>query len=236
MHLPLSASFRRPLMALASLVALSSPAAAASLFVNGSFETPFSTGNSILGSGSTAVTGWTTVLSGVEHFNATAFGGAFDGQMVVDLANYTYSAGGIEQTVATTAGQRYDVSFAAGNVVYGNRTGTGVVRVAVDGQAVGDFDTAVGTAAGIVWAQRSFSFVATGSSSTVRFWNEQNANQYFAFIDAVDMQAAPVPEPASAALLLAGGLALARLARSRRGCAGGGAHQPACKRPRTMSM
>lgn len=205
----------RPTAALvaASLIAFASlPVQAQNLFVNGSFETP-NVSYQQLGPGSTVITGWTTVLSGVEHFNAGA--GAADGQMVVDLANFTFNAGGLQQAVATVPGQLYAVSFFAGNVLTAGRDGTGIVKASIDGGAPLSFATPVATTATNVWALRSFSFTATGSSTLVRFFNDQNANLHFAYIDGVGVQAA-VPEPASVALWLGGLLALGAAAKRRR--------------------
>lgn len=157
---------------------------------------------------------------GVEYYDAAGYATdpAPDGRMVVDLANYVYlQGGGIEQTVATVAGQSYDVSFWAGNSAYAGRDGTGIVRISIDGTWLQDIATAQGTSQISTWAQRSFSFTASGSSSTVRFWNDQNPYLHFALIDGVSIDAAPttaVPEPQSLALLLAGIGALA--ARRRR--------------------
>jgi Protein of unknown function (DUF642) len=196
---------------------VTSPARAANLFTNGSFETP-NVSYAALGTGSTAITGWTTVLSGVEHFNASSYGlgAAADGLMVVDLANYTYlTGGGLEQAVATVPGQSYDLSFAAGNSLSFGRTGTGIIKVTLDRSTTLSFNTAVATGSALVWAQRSFSFVATGSSTMVRFWNDQNPNLYFADLDAVSMQPSAVPEPSPAVMLTTGLLVMASLARRR---------------------
>ena len=204
------------LMAAACLACAAAPAAASNLFVNGSFETPSVGYQLVAGGNSAAIPGWTTVLSGVEHFNATTWGGTPDGLMIIDLANYTYSAGGLEQAVATVPGQTYDVSFWAGNSTFGGRTGTGDILVSVGGASPLTFQTPVAHTTALVWEQRSFSFVASSATTMVRFWNNQNANYYFANIDGVALQAAPVPEPQTWALMLAGLLATARAARRRR--------------------
>ncbi len=199
-------NFFRCALASTCLLAALAPAQATNLFVNGSFETP-TVGYQLLGGGSTAITGWTTVLSGVEHFSPSAngVGAAADGTMVVDLANYTYlTGGGLEQAVATTPGQSYDVSFAAGNSLSSGRTGTGIIKVTIGGTTTLNFNTAVATSAAMAWATRSFSFVATGNSTMLRFWNDQNPNLYFADLDAVSVQPSAVPEPQQAWLLLAG--------------------------------
>jgi hypothetical protein len=193
------------------------PAQAANLFTNGSFETP-TVNYQLLGGGSTAITGWTTVLSGVEHFSPSAlgYGAAPDGVMVVDLANYTYlNGGGLEQAVATTPGQRYDVSFAAGNSLSSGRTGTGIIKVTIDGGSTLSFNTAVATGVAMAWETRSFSFVASGASTLVRFWNDQNPNLHFADLDAVSVQLSAVPEPGQWLLLGAGLAAMGTSLRRR---------------------
>ena len=192
-------------IAVVALAAAAPAKAAANLFVNGSFETP-NINYQALGGGSTVITDWTTVLSGVEHFNvpANGVGAAADGVMAVDLANFTYlTGGGLEQAVPTTPGQSYDVSFSAGNSLSSGRTGTGIVKVTTDGITTQSFATAVATTATMAWAVRSFSFVATGSSTMIRFWNDQNPNFYFADLDGVIVTAS-VPEAQSWAMLAAG--------------------------------
>jgi len=193
---------------------MAASAQAASLLVNGSFESPGCAGNCILGGGSTAITGWTTVLTGVEYFVPSLYGigGAPDGVMVVDLANYVYSAGGIEQSFATVAGQHYTVSFFAGNVKTFGRTGDGDVRV-----EAGDLDvvvpTAVATDGHYAWKSITLDFQALAATTTLRFTNTQDAYTHFAFIDGV--AATPVPEPGAWALMAGGLIGVAGVARRR---------------------
>jgi hypothetical protein len=203
-------------VAAVALAAAAPAQAATNLFVNGSFETP-TVNYQELGGGSTAITGWTTVLSGVEHFNvpANGVGAAADGVMAVDLANFTFlTGGGLEQAVATTPGQSYDVNFSAGNSLSSGRTGTGIIKVTIDGGSTQSFATAVATSATMAWAVRSFSFVATGSSTVIRFWNDQNPNLFFADLDGVSV-AASVPEAHSWAMLAAGLAAIGSCVRRR---------------------
>lgn len=186
------------------------------LFVNGGFENPY-IGYIALPGGSTFVNGWTTVLSGVEFYDATSWGGGAPGggKMVVDLANYVYlTGGGIEQTIATVAGQAYDITFYAGNTAYAGRDGTGIVKLTIDG-ATTDYATAVATTGTMAWKQITHSFMAASASTTVRFWNDQNPFAHFAIIDGIGAApSAPVPEPGTWAMML-GGLGLLALARRR---------------------
>jgi hypothetical protein len=205
---------------LCALAAFVASAQAGPVFVNGSFETPNLFYQAPGGGSSSAITGWTTALSGVEHYNSPAYGvgAAADGVMAVDLAYYTSLAGGaIEQALQTVAGETYTVNFFAGNSINGGRTGTGVVKISIDGSHLVDIDTPNATTVATVWAQRSFSFTASGSNSVVRFWNVQNPFLHYALIDGVSV-AEPgtggnVPEPGS---LILASLGLIGLAATRR--------------------
>lgn len=154
--------------------------------VNGSFELPTSPiGYMGLGGGSTFITGWTTTDTGVEWFSPASYGYTAppSGNNVVDIANYTYSAGGIQQTFATVAGQSYRIDFWLGTHAASGRDGTVTIDVSADSQAQ-SYSMSSPTIA-IGWQQKTFTFVADDASATLRFRCTQNANVHFAYIDGV---------------------------------------------------
>lgn len=173
-----------------ALLAAGGPVFAANLLVNGSFELPGCGNDCVLDTPAQAdfVTGWTTFLSGVEYINVRAAIGssvAAEGAMSVDLANYVYqNGGGIQQNINTVAGTRYRLTFSAGSSKYVNRTGNGIINVKVAGQTT-RFDTPVATSDATVWETRTYEFTATSAQTTLSFWNEQDPNAHFAFIDNV---------------------------------------------------
>jgi hypothetical protein len=204
----------RQLLTATLLASLIAPAGAANLLVNGGFENPTGVGYEIVMGGSNRITGWTTINNGVEWFNATPWGGAAEGLMVVDLANYVYTGGGIQQSFATVVGQRYDLSFNLSTMGGYGRDGTAHFDVSVNGQ---DFDYDLVNAGGTLnWETKTISFVAASTLTTLSFSNSQNPFLHFADVDGVSVQAAAVPEPATGTSLLAGLGVLGFMARRRR--------------------
>lgn len=203
------AAWRRAGLGLLASVAFA--AQAAPVFVNGSFETPSLFYQAPGGGSTTAVPGWTTALSGVEHYNSAAYGLglAADGSMAVDLAYVTSLTGGaIEQALDTVAGDTYTVAFYAGNSRSSGRTGSGIVKISIDGVHLVDIATPDAPTGLTVWSLESFSFTAADSSTVVRFWNDQNPLVHFALIDGVSVAASDgghaVPVPGTSALLALG--------------------------------
>jgi hypothetical protein len=171
------------------LLAASRPAHA-QLIVNGGFEsTPASGGYVLVPGGSSAIPGWTTVLSGVEWFQPSANGFPPDspnGGRCVDLACYTYPSGGIEQTLATVPGTTYSIGFSLGTHAVAGRNGTCEVVVSADGQSQSFTHTSVTAAIG--WSPRTFQFIADDASATLRFACFQDPLLHFAYIDGVGAQ------------------------------------------------
>lgn len=156
--------------------------------VNGSFEPVSYFGSwTTLPGGSTAIPGWTTFASGVEWFT----GYALDGLYNIDLANYTSSDGGIEQTFPTTPEEVYIIEFSLGTHQTSGRDGTAEIVVGADGAS--QIFTAENHTGAIVWESKTFSFTADDASATLRFRCLQNAYLHFAYLDAVGATALSTP-------------------------------------------
>jgi hypothetical protein len=192
-------------------------AAHANLLSNPSFEqgTLVNNGQSTMSLpvGSTAITGWTVVNDAAAWIDAgnpfSVF--ASDGSRLLDLTDYSRGDpfGGVQQTVATTAGYAYQLSFDLGsNNQYGRPNG-----IFASAAGTGQTFTGASSGANMEWQRFSMSFVATGPTTTVSLIGQ--AGQDFIGLDNVDLVLTAVPEP-SAAWLLASGLATLMVMRARR--------------------
>lgn len=198
-------------------IAVAAARAQGNLLTNGSFELPTSNGNNeiISGGDSTSLTGWTTVLSGVERFSPTIYGvgSAPDGQLVVDICPFTFTGGGIQQTFSTVVGQQYTLSFLAGTSNAFGRTGDAIVDVFVGN--VSQSFTLQNFQATTVYNTYTVPFTATTALTTLTFQNTQDANTHFAFIDRVVIPTA-APEPSPLGLLLVSVLGASLVVTARR--------------------
>jgi choice-of-anchor C domain-containing protein len=204
---------------------LATSAADANLIVNGSFEEGI--GMPAPGAFSekfpinTDITGWTVVttsgvLDSIDWVDS-GFWLASDGQLSIDLSGQ--NAGSIETVFSTTIGVKYLLEFD----LAGNFAGPDCcppsdlirsLRVAVAGAApVFDFDVTgknwtgpgVGDALDMGWVQPSLEFVATDTTTTLRFTSlEESA--YGPVIDNVSVTV--VPEPSTLVLVLFGLIAI----------------------------
>lgn len=216
----------RNVFAVAALL-LASQAGAVNLITNGSFEDGqlvpnyVDPGARMIGpNDSVTLAGWTTLNSGLDiswiglgnPYNITAS----DGNNFLDLTGWHDQSGqgaGVMQTIATTAGMHYTLTFDQGNSARYNPGSTDTLHVTAGDQVNVGF-TVAPTDQPSVWTQQTLSFTATGSSTTVSFVGGQAI--YFIGLDNVSVVAAPVPEPTEALMLGTGLLGLALVARRRR--------------------
>jgi uncharacterized protein DUF642/PEP-CTERM motif-containing protein len=224
---------KRTWMALRACTALTLVAAAASahantnLLTNGSFElgTFTNQGNDTetFTAGATVMTGWTTAGNFVSWIGPTnPFGlSAQDGKYFLDLTGYQAGApfGGVTQTIATTPGKQYDLSFYLGSytAVWG---GPPVSMTATAGGTSGMFTNGA-TTSHSTWTLENLLFTASGSSTAITLTGDAGVN--YIGLDNVGVQCVStggcgstgVPEPATLGLM-SFGLAVLGLRRRRR--------------------
>jgi choice-of-anchor C domain-containing protein len=139
--------------------------------INGSFEnngTYVDGGGGFeqLNAGDTSISGWTVDSGSVDWIGT--YWPAEDGSMSIDMSGA--DAGTISQTLATTIGNDYTVSF----FLSGNPAGPPTVKT-LDVSATGgplssfSFDTAGSTLATMKWTPETYTFFATTSSTTLSF-------------------------------------------------------------------
>jgi choice-of-anchor C domain-containing protein len=147
-------------------------------FQNGSFEVPGTGGCNIydLGVGNTSITGWTVVVGNIDWEGPPACGWApSDGSHSLDLVGQFFGVGGIEQSFDTIPGVTYRVSFdLAGN--YGAGPVIKPLAVTINGVTTNfNFDTTGRSQFDMGWTTHTLTFVATGTSSTIRFVSDVSA-------------------------------------------------------------
>jgi len=131
---------------------------------NGSFEQFGGGGTS---TGSTAITGWTVIGSDVDRVASSGWQSG-DGSYSLDLNGF--HPGGVQQVLQTTPGEQYTVGFDLSKNP-GN-TDHATVQVSVDNTSLTSqsytFSDA-NSATNMMWSQQSFTFVATGTTTTLSF-------------------------------------------------------------------
>lgn len=201
-------------------------AAQAAPFQNGDFEIGTAPGAfTQVNPGSPAITGWTVINSSVDYIGT--YWNAASGSRSIDVSGSGGANSGLEQGFDTIAGTTYDVTFAlAGNPDCGPAikplTVTAVPPATTQNY---NFDTTGRSRpANMGWVDQSFSFTATGTTTTLRF-TTPNTTACGPALDNVRVvaraaQVAPVPTTSEWGLLLLAslmaGLALRRHARRTR--------------------
>ena len=210
------------ILACAIWVGASSLASAAPLVADGGFESPIVTvgGFSNYVSGSTfGGSGSDWLVVGPAGEGVSVISGAFqqsglnfvqqEGHQWIDLAGYnSNAANGVQQTIATTNGQAYNLSFWVGNVYdpQGFFKVSTTINVFINGNP---FLTAVNTSSSNpdqYWQNFTGNFVATGPT-TLAFISGDLPNDFVAGLDNVSVTLASTTTPLPAALpLFASGL------------------------------
>lgn len=192
----------------------------ANLIANGSFETPVPNGTSAGyfpgdNIGAWLVTGAQVSLltsSYTENWSGqTLTWNSEDGNQNLDITGSGNTlTGSVEQSVPTTIGADYTLSFFAGNMdnnAPAPYTLASSIQLLLNGASQGTFSNNDNTTDLLNWKQFSVSFIATSSSTLVQFVNA-TAGDNEAGLDNVVLNASAVPEPTTAPLL---GLAAATL-------------------------
>ncbi len=195
-------------------------AAHANLLSNGSFESGafVNQGNDTmsLAAGSAVISGWTVATDTTAWIGPTnPFGlSANDGSFFLDLTNYQPGApfAGMTQTIATTPGAIYALSFDLGGSTFWGRPD------AITASAAGTSATFTTPSTGTNndWQHVSMQFTASSSSTTVLLQGAAGLNYIGLDNASVDFVSAPaVPEPGTWALMLAGFAVLGTVVRRR---------------------
>jgi hypothetical protein len=196
--------------------------ARAQIVTNGSFEntTNFvdnegSDDTMQLFPGSMVMTGWTVVTDQIawigptNPFDLTAE----DGSYFLDLTGYQDGApyGGITQNISTTLGATYSLTFFLGaDSAYGVPDGLTASATGTPGQSY----SWGGPVTGGGWLGESYSFVASGLTTTITLQGSSGSNYIGLDNVAVTQTAGAAPEPGSlllcVAAVVAGPMAMVR--------------------------
>jgi hypothetical protein len=212
------------------------PICSANLITNGDFEmNPVANGAGVIlaTNDTTSLPGWKVIGAcgsnciGIlnNYLEASNLGTltfqAQSGNQSLDLTGgFNSLVGGVEQTVATSIGANYSLTFYVGNMDNNASSYTlaSAVQVAITGQAAQIFSNNTNTTTHLNWALETFDFTATSTSTTIDFINATLLADNEAGLDNVQLNAvsSTVPEPSSMLLLGAGLVAFAFVRRSLR--------------------
>jgi hypothetical protein len=187
--------------------------------INGSFENTNGTfvnngaGYENLAPGSTAIPGWTVVntpnaplawITTPVSFNGvpfTAQDGSFFLDLTADVDRSPY--GGVQQSISTTVGQEYNLSFYLGTQ-QSLSIFTGPVSVQVTAGNVSSNTVTYNPPSGSTgpqWGLETVFFTATSTSTTISIVGSFTSGGDYIGLDNVSVNPVSIPEPASLIML-----------------------------------
>ncbi len=196
-------------LAAAAALAGAGPALGAA-FTNGSFETgpSFSGGFTNLGTGTTTITGWTVTSGNIDYIGN--YWTAEDGSRSLDMNGN--QPGAIAQTFDTVLGRQYTVTFwIAGNPDCGPTIKH--LQVTATGNSTGyyTFDISSHSTTSMGWTAVTYTFVATGASTTLTFQSTDTGSSCGPALDNVSIAEVPTIPALSGSTATAFALLLAAL-------------------------
>ncbi len=205
---------------LAALTTAGSANAATELVVNGGFTGSIGRGVATVSTVSaTQIAGWTVLTNYVDWSNSAWQSSDGDGYSL-DLIG-GFGRGVIAQTIATQAGQTYNLTFDISGNPDMYRDAGRFITVSAGGAEIGATQYVLSSAnsrQNMLWTSRSMSFVATGAFTQIVFTgtSDDPANCCWgAALDNVSVMAA-VPEPATWAMMIIGFGAVGSMVRTSR--------------------
>jgi hypothetical protein len=187
---------------------LANSAHGANLIKNGSFETPVviagsyelvSTGDTFTGWKVVGATGNVGIVSGTFEQSGFTFPAA-GGSQWLDLTGNSNTVTGVQQTVATTAGTAYTLTFYIGNVDDpGGILGvSSTVNVLVNGKQVFTGTNSKGTGESKqVWQKFATTITAASGHTTIAFMNGDSPSDNSNGLDLVSLVVQADDEPAA---------------------------------------
>lgn len=187
-------------LVLAALSFFVSPAFAANLILDGSFEKPvvpdgtyqlFNTGDTFKNWTVVGDPGNVAIVSG--DFSYCVPLPAKKGVQFLDLTGTSNTPTGVQTSVKTTPGSTYSVAFFIGNLAGdGNCGTTSTVNLVIDGVPVASF-TNRKTGDTLVWKKFSTEFTAQNATTMIAFINGDGPNDTSNGLDAITVELVAVP-------------------------------------------
>jgi hypothetical protein len=185
----------------ANQLAAAQPGGAVDLVANGGFEQPvvplgryqlFAPGQSFSGWQVIGARGNVAPISGQYRNSGITFN-ARSGAQWLDLTGVTRTATGVQQTVRTQPGVRYELRFFVGNVVGRGFGAASAVEVLVDGKSAGVFQNSGNVPGGQHWLPVRVQITAASAATTLAFVNRDAADNSCGLDDVSLVPAATLP-------------------------------------------